>query len=129
ISRSALQLSRAPFRTGQRSDGSLVSGCRRGVHRQRVSLLSVTTSAGTILRQLGPMVYLPTILFALGEGAVIPLIPVIAANMGADLAFAALVASALVVGQLCGNIPGGYAVARLGERYTMVLAGVITMIA
>lgn len=75
------------------------------------------------------MVYLPTILFALGEGAVIPLIPVIAANMGADIAGAALVASALVVGQLCGNLPAGWAVARIGERFTMVIAGVISMVA
>ncbi|MBS0025353.1 MFS transporter [Microbacterium paraoxydans] len=69
------------------------------------------------------MVYLPTILFSLGEGAVIPLIPVIAASMGADVATAALVASALVVGQLCGNLPAGWAVGRIGERFTMVIAG------
>ena len=75
------------------------------------------------------MVYLPTILFALGEGAVIPLIPVIAANMGADIAAAALIASALVVGQLCGNLPAGWAVARIGERFTMVIAGMIAMVA
>lgn len=75
------------------------------------------------------MVYLPTILFSMGEGAVIPLIPVIAANMGADVAAAALVASALVIGQLCGNLPAGWAVARIGERFTMVIAGVISMIA
>jgi MFS family permease len=73
------------------------------------------------------MVYLPTILFSMGEGAVIPLIPVIAANMGADVATAALVAAALVVGQLCGNLPAGWAVARIGERYTMVIAGVVSM--
>ncbi|MFJ4225495.1 MFS transporter [Microbacterium sp. NPDC089695] len=73
------------------------------------------------------MVYLPTVLFALGEGAVIPLIPVIAASMGADVAFAALVASALVVGQLCGNLPAGWAVSRIGERFTMVIAGVIAI--
>ncbi|MFS0854472.1 MFS transporter [Microbacterium sp. 179-I 3D4 NHS] len=73
------------------------------------------------------MVYLPTVLFSLGEGAVIPLIPVIASEMGADVAFAALVASALVVGQLCGNLPAGWAVARIGERFTMVIAGVIAM--
>ncbi|MGM7668122.1 MFS transporter [Microbacterium sp. A93] len=75
------------------------------------------------------MVYLPTILFALGEGAVLPLIPIIAAKMGADVAFAALVASALVVGQLCGNLPAGWAVARIGERYTMVIAGLVSMVA
>ncbi|GAT74840.1 permease of the major facilitator superfamily [Microbacterium sp. HM58-2] len=75
------------------------------------------------------MVYLPTILFSLGEGAVIPLIPVLASSMGADVAFAALVASALVVGQLCGNLPSGWAVARIGERLTMVIAGVVAIAA
>lgn len=87
------------------------------------------SGASTILRQFGPMVYLPTVLFSLGEGAVIPLIPVIAARMGADVAFAALVASALVVGQLCGNLPAGWAVARIGERFTMVIAGLVSMVA
>lgn len=75
------------------------------------------------------MVYAPTVLFSLGEGAVIPLIPVIASRMGADVAGAALVASALVVGQLCGNLPAGWAVARIGERFTMVIAGVISLAA
>lgn len=75
------------------------------------------------------MVYAPTLLFALGEGAVVPLIPVIAARMGADVAFAALVAAALVVGQLCGNLPAGWAVAKIGERYTMVVAGLVAMVA
>lgn len=75
------------------------------------------------------MVYLPTILFSLGEGAVIPLIPIIAVSMGADVAFAALVTSALVVGQLCGNLPAGWVVGRIGERFTMVIAGVIAIVA
>ncbi|UGS28411.1 MFS transporter [Microbacterium resistens] len=74
------------------------------------------------------MVYLPTLLFAIGEGAVLPLIPVIAAGRGADLATAALVASALVVGQLCGNLPAGWLVARIGERYTMVIAGGLSLV-
>ncbi|MET0297103.1 MAG: MFS transporter [Microbacterium sp.] len=74
------------------------------------------------------MVYGPTVLFALGEGAVIPLIPVIAAELGADVATAALVAAALVVGQLCGNIPAGWAVARFGERLTMAVAGAVALI-
>ncbi|WP_194411767.1 MFS transporter [Microbacterium cremeum] len=73
------------------------------------------------------MVYGPTVLFALGEGAVIPLIPVIAADLGADVATAALVASALVVGQLCGNLPAGWAVARIGERLTMAIGGAIAL--
>ncbi|GAA4490640.1 MFS transporter [Microbacterium panaciterrae] len=74
------------------------------------------------------MVYLPTLLFSLGEGAVVPLIPVIAASRGATLASAGLIASALVVGQLCGNIPAGWLVARAGERITMVIAGSVSLI-
>ena len=84
-------------------------------------------TARDVLWRFGPMVYGPTVLFALGEGAVIPLIPVIAAQLGAEVAAAALVASALVVGQLCGNIPAGWALARVGERLTMVIAGVVSL--
>jgi MFS family permease len=84
-------------------------------------------TARAVLWRFGPMVYGPTVLFALGEGAVIPLIPVIAAQLGADVATAALVASALVVGQLCGNIPSGWAVARIGERLTMAIAGLLSL--
>lgn len=80
-----------------------------------------------VLVRFAPMIYGPTLLFALGEGAVIPLIPVIANRLGADVALAALIASALVVGTLCGNIPAGWAVARFGERITMGVAGIVIL--
>ncbi|HYJ49793.1 MAG TPA: MFS transporter [Microbacterium sp.] len=89
---------------------------------------AVTDRAAPVLRRFGPMIYGPTVLFALGEGAVIPLIPIIAAELGADVATAALVASALVVGQLCGNLPAGWAVARIGERLTMTIAGTVSLV-
>lgn len=84
--------------------------------------------ASAVLRTFGPMVYLPTLLFSLGEGAVVPLIPVIAASRGASLASAGLIASALVLGQLCGNIPAGWLVAKVGERFTMVIAGSLSLL-
>ena len=84
---------------------------------------------GRILWRLAPMIYGPTILFALGEGAVIPLLPVLASALGADVPTAALVASALVVGQLCGNLPAGWAVARIGERLTMAIGGAVALVA
>jgi MFS family permease len=84
---------------------------------------------GRILWRLAPMIYGPTVLFALGEGAVIPLLPVIASSLGADVPTAALVAAALVVGQLCGNLPAGWTVARIGERFTMLIGGVIALLA
>jgi MFS family permease len=79
------------------------------------------------LWRFAPMVYGPTAIFALGEGAVLPLLPVIAAELGADVPMAALIASALVVGQLCGNIPAGWTVARVGERWTMTAAGLLAL--
>ncbi|MGA7147124.1 MAG: MFS transporter, partial [Microbacterium sp.] len=91
--------------------------------------MPVSDQPREVLARFGPMIYGPTVLFAVGEGAVIPLIPVIAAQLGADLATAALVSSALVVGQLCGNIPAGWAVARIGERVTMALAGALSLVA
>ncbi len=84
-------------------------------------------SPRNVLVRFAPMIYGPTLLFAVGEGAVIPLIPVIANRLGADVALAALVAAALVVGQLCGNIPAGWAVARFGERITMGVAGIVVL--
>lgn len=73
------------------------------------------------------MIYGPTILFALGQGAIIPLIPTMAARLGADLATSGLVATALVVGQLCGNIPAGWLVAKVGERLAMVVSGAVAL--
>ncbi|KAA9110384.1 MFS transporter [Microbacterium rhizomatis] len=84
--------------------------------------------ASAVLWRFGPMIYGPTVLFALGEGAIIPLLPVVAERLGADIALAALVASALVVGQLIGNLPAGWAVARLGERYTLAIAGALAIV-
>ena len=75
-----------------------------------------------VLGRFAPMIYGPTVLFAVGEGAVLPLLPILAARLGADIAVAGLVASALVVGQLVGNLPAGWAVARIGERLSMAIA-------
>ncbi len=87
----------------------------------------MTDSARRLLLRFAPMIYGPTVLFGLGEGAVIPLIPVVAARLGANLATSGLIASALVIGQLCGNIPAGWLVARAGERLTMAIAGTIAL--
>lgn len=74
------------------------------------------------------MIYGPTVLFALGQGAIIPLIPVMADRFGADLALSGFVASMLVVGQMLGNIPGSWLVAKVGERYAMALAGACALV-
>lgn len=88
----------------------------------------MSDSAGSVLRRFGPMIYGPTALFGLGEGAVIPLIPIVAARLGADLALSGFIATMLVIGQLCGNLPAGWAVSRFGERATMLSAAALALV-
>lgn len=81
-----------------------------------------------MLSRFAPMIYGPTLLFGLGEGALLPLLPIMATNLGAGVSEAALVASAIVVARLIGNLPAGWAVARIGERYTMAIAGALALL-
>lgn len=76
-----------------------------------------------ILWRFAPIIYGPTVLFGLGEGALLPLLPVIAQSLGASVPQAALVASAIVIARMIGNLPAGWLVARIGERWTMGIAG------
>ena len=56
---------------------------------------STPESIRRMIRRLAPVIYGPTVLFALGEGAVIPLLPIFAANLGADAGFYQEVAAAV----------------------------------
>jgi len=71
---------------------------------------------------------LPTLLFSTGEGAIIPVIPVIAGNVGATLAIAGFVAGMLVLGELLGDIPSGVVIARIGERTAMIAASGLSVV-
>jgi MFS family permease len=70
---------------------------------------------------------LPTLLFSIGEGAIIPIIPLVAGNLGATLAIAGFVAALITLGQLIGDVPSGWLVARVGERRAMIGAALVTM--
>jgi len=72
--------------------------------------------------------YLPTFLFSVGEGAIIPVIPVVATERGASLAVAGLIAAMLMVGELVGDLPSGWLVARIGERNAMIGAAMLAVI-
>jgi MFS family permease len=71
---------------------------------------------------------LPTVLFSTGEGAIIPVIPVIAGNVGATLAIAGFVAGMLVLGELLGDIPSGVVIAHIGERTAMIAASGLSVL-
>lgn len=79
-------------------------------------------SANALLLRMAPSIYGPTILFTLGQSALLPLIPVLAVHLGAGLGLSGIIASGLVVGQLAGNLPASWVVSRSGERIAMLLA-------
>lgn len=71
---------------------------------------------------------LPTILISIGEGAIIPIIPIAADGLGATLALAGLVVALLTIGELLGNIPSGWVIARIGERPAMIGASALSIV-
>src|SRR6478735_4367499 len=81
------------------------------------------------LRSVALAAYLPTFLFSVGEGAIIPLIPTVANNLGATLAVAGLIASMVMLGELVGDIPSGWIVSRIGERTAMIGGAVLAIAA
>ena len=87
-----------------------------------------TSDSAFSLRTGALAIYLPTFLFSLSESAVIPMIPVIAKDLGATLALAGLVASMLTFGVLLGDVPSAWLVSRIGERAAMVWSGVLALI-
>lgn len=89
--------------------------------------MAATPSA--LLLRLAPSIYGPTILFTLGEYAILPLIPSIAVAKGASLGLAGFIATAVVVGQLVGNLPASWVVSRAGERVAMLIATGVALLA
>lgn len=80
------------------------------------------------LRTVALAAFGPTLLFATGEGAIIPMIPLIAADQGAGLGVLGLIAAMLMVGELVGDVPSGVLVHRLGERTAMIGAAVVSVL-
>jgi len=79
------------------------------------------------LRSLSVSVYLPTFLFAVGQGAVIPIVALQATSLGASLAVAGIIVALRGIGVLAFDVPAGWLVARFGERRAMT-AGTLMVI-
>ena len=89
----------------------------------------MNSSAPTFsFRSIALPAILPTLLFSIGEGAIIPIIPQVANNLGASLAVAGVIASMILLGELFGDIPSGWIVSRIGERTAMIYAALLSVI-
>ncbi|WP_298461686.1 MFS transporter [uncultured Cellulomonas sp.] len=73
--------------------------------------------------------YAPTLVFAVGVGAVVPIIALRAVALGADVATAGLMVALLGVGQIAGDVPAGTLAARVGDRRAMLVASALAVLA
>jgi MFS family permease len=71
-------------------------------------------------RSLVASVYLPTFLFSVGQGAVIPAVPLLAVNLGASVALASLIVGMRGIGTMALDVPGGMLESRLGDKFVMI---------
>jgi MFS family permease len=89
----------------------------------------MTSSDATFsIRDIALAAFLPTALFSIGEGAVIPIIPVLAHNLGAGLALAGFIGGMIMVGEMVGDIPSGWVVSRFGERRSMIGSALLCIV-
>lgn len=66
----------------------------------------------------------PSLLFGLGEGAILPVVALSARHLGASVALAALIVTMIGIGSLLSNIPASIITMRYGERWAIVGAAV-----
>lgn len=78
--------------------------------------------AGFRLRSLAFSVYLPSILFAIGQGAAIPVVALVALDLGASPALAGAIVALRGIGTLVFDVPAGLLVSRFGEKRAIVVA-------
>ncbi len=75
-----------------------------------------------MLRMLWIRAYLPNLLFATGQGAIIPVLAIAAKHLGASTSLAALIVALNGLGTMLMDVPAGWVVARVGERRSAMLA-------
>ncbi len=76
------------------------------------------------LRRIAVSAFGPSLLFGLGEGAILPVIPLTARDLGASVPMAALVVTLIGIGSLVSNIPASLITMHRGERWAIVAAAV-----
>ncbi|WP_310530389.1 MFS transporter [Nocardioides sp.] len=85
--------------------------------------------AGFRFRDIGLAAYGPSIVNAIGHGAVMPILALRALELGADVPTAAFVVALLGIGSLFASLPAGAMVARIGERRALTAVGTLDAVA
>ena len=91
--------------------------------------MSSPETSGATVRSLGLSVYVPTVQFAVGQGAVIPIVALAARDEGASLALAGFIVALRGLGVLAFDVPAGWLVSKFGEQRAMVAGTLLVIVA
>lgn len=84
---------------------------------------------GALLRRLTLPIYVPAALYASGAAAIIPVIPLVGLQLGLDVTQVALLVAVAGLVAVVGPLPVGQAAARVGERTTLLVGGLVSITA
>ena len=76
------------------------------------------------LRDIAVAAFGPTLLFGIGQGAILPVVALSARELGASVAVAALIVTLIGLGSWFFNLPASLVTLRFGERWSIVGAAV-----
>src|SRR5215212_6369793 len=87
--------------------------------------MSITNTSPLLSRHALLSLYLPAAILALGQGIVLPAIPLYAKSFGVTFGVASMVVVAPSLGSLVAGIPTGFLLDHLGRRKIILAAPII----
>jgi MFS family permease len=86
-------------------------------------------TTGAVLRRIAASALLPALVYEIGNGAVLPIIALVALDSGASTSVAGLMLSLAGIGRILGDVPAAAVIDRVGDRRAMLLAAGVTALA
>lgn len=91
--------------------------------------MTAPPSAAVTLRSIAPSVFLPAMVYEIGNGAIAPVIAITALDLGASPSTAGYLLALLGIGQILGDVPSSAFADRVGDRRAMLTAAGVAVLA
>ncbi|MCW2527754.1 MAG: transporter, partial [Pseudonocardiales bacterium] len=86
-------------------------------------------TVGEVLRRIAPSSLLPAMVYEIGNGAIAPIIALVALDEGASASVAGLMLALTGIGRIIGDVPAAWMADRFGDRRAMMVAATLTGLA
>lgn len=86
-------------------------------------------TARQVVRRLAPSIYVPTVLESAGETALLPVVPVLAHQLGFSVSGAAALTIIAGIGAVLGPVPVGRLMIAVGAQRAIVVSGIVLTLA